>query len=79
MSLAVRETGAVAARAELLKDEQYSDLLHTQEFIPVRVESSGVFGPQTLLFVKELGRKLRHQTGEERLVAYLVQPLSIAV
>ena len=63
----------------VLKGEKYSDLLHTHEFTPVAVESSAVFGPQSLLSVKELGRKLRHQTGEEKVAAYLIQRLSTAV
>ena len=43
------------------------------------MESSGVFGPQSLTFAKELGRKLRYQTGEEKAGIYLIQRLSIAV
>ena len=69
----------VAAKAESLKDEKYSDLFHTHEFAPIAVESSGVFGPQSLTFVKELGRRLRYQTGEEKAGTYLIQRLSIAV
>ena len=56
-SLATHEAGAVAARAESLKDEKYSDLLHTHKFTPGAIESSRVFGPWSLLFVKELKRK----------------------
>ena len=33
--LAAHEAGAAAARAELLKEETYADLLHTREFNPV--------------------------------------------
>ena len=43
------------------------------------MESSGVFGPQSLTFVKELGRRLRYQTGEKKAGIYLIQWLSIAV
>ena len=42
-------------------------------------ECSGVLGPRSLLFVKELVRKLRQQTGEEKAADYLIQQLSIAV
>ena len=69
---------AVATRAEILKDKKYSDLLHTHKFVPVAIESSGVFGPQSLSFVKELGRRIRYQT-REKAVAYPIQRLSIAV
>ena len=73
-SLATHETRAVAARAESLKDEKYSDLLHTQEFSPDALDFSGVLGPRLLLFVKELGRKLSHQTGRRRQGVCLSHP-----
>ena len=38
-SLAAHEAGAVAVRAEVLKEEKYSDLLHAHEFTRVAVES----------------------------------------
>ena len=78
-SLAVQGTGTVATRAESLKEEKYFDLLHTHEFAPIAVEISGVFGPQTLAFVKELGRRLGSHTGEEKASTYLIQRMSIAV
>ena len=79
-SLAAHEAGAIATRAELFKDKKYSNLIHTyHEFTLVALESSRVFGPQSLLFVKELGRKLRHQTGQEKAAAYLIQCLSIVL
>ena len=77
--MAVRAVGSVAAKAESLKEEKYSDLSHTHEFTPVAVESSGVFRPQSLTFMKELERRLRYQTGEEKAGTYLIQRLSIAV
>ena len=78
-SLAVQGPGTVATRAESLKEEKYFDLLHTHEFAPIAVETSGVFGPQTLAFVKELGRRLGSHTGEEKASTYLIQRMSIAV
>ena len=50
-SLAVCAAGDVAARMESLKEEKYADLLQSYNFVPVAVETSGVFGPQTLSFV----------------------------
>ena len=67
------------AKAETLKEEMYSNLCPTHEFAPIAMESSGVFGPQSLSFAKELGRRLRYQTGEEKAGTYLIQRLSIAV
>ena len=39
-SLAVRELGAVAARAESLKEEKYIGLLPTHEFAPIAMETN---------------------------------------
>ena len=69
--------GAIAARAEMLKEEKY--LNHTHKFAPVVIESSGDFGPSSLSSVKDLGRRIRYQAGQEKVVAYLIQCLSIAV
>ena len=70
--LAVQAAGSFAAKAESLKEEKYSDLFHTHEFALIAVESSGVLGPQSLTFVKEIGRRLRYQTGEEKAGTYLI-------
>ena len=78
-SLAVYAAGDVAARVESLKEEKYTDLLHSYDFVPIAVETSGVFGPRTLSFLKELGRRLRRQTGEKKATTYLFQRLSLAV
>ena len=76
-SLAVQTAGAVAAKAESLK-EKYTDLFHTHEFVPIAMESSGGFGLHSFAFVKELGRKLRYET-REKAATYLIQCQSIAV
>ena len=77
-SLAVQAAGSVATKAEFLKQEKYSGLSYTHEFAPIVVESSGVFGLQSLTFVKELGRRLRYHIAEEKVGAYFIQRLSIA-
>ena len=43
------------------------------------IETSGVFGPKSLLFVRELGRCIARVTGEAKSTNYLVQRLSVAV
>ena len=71
-SLVAHAASAVAARAEILKEEKHSDLLHTHEFVPVAIKSSGVFGPRSLSFVNDLGREIRYQTAEEKPAVYLL-------
>ena len=78
-NLAVQAAGAVAAKAESLKEEKYSDMFNMHEFVPIAMESPGVLGPHLLAFVKELGRNMWYQTGERKTAAYLIQCLSIAV
>ena len=71
-NLAVPALGLVAATPESLKKEKYSDLSYTHEFAAISVESSGVFELQSLSFLKELGRRLIHQIGEEKGSTYLM-------
>ena len=76
---ATSEAGAVAAGAEARKRMKYICLEPVYSFVPIAVESSGVFGPQTLEFLKELGHRLSRVTGEEKSYIYLLQRLSVAV
>ena len=43
------------------------------------IETTGVFGPRTADFLKELGHQLRQVSGEDNSFAYLTQRLSVAV
>ena len=54
--------------------------IHTSHaFIPVAIETSGVFGVKTMRFVQELGQQLERVTGEVRSTNFLIQRLSVAV
>ena len=44
--LALREAGVVAGQAERRKAAKYAELAVTHHFIPVAVETTGVFGPE---------------------------------
>ena len=63
-SNATSEAGLVAASAEERKEAKYSNLGALHCFTPVAIETSGVFGPKSLLFVCELGRRIARVTGE---------------
>ncbi len=76
---ATRGAGLVAAAAEERKEAKYMGLSSLHCFTPVAIETSGVFGPKSLLFVSELGRRLARVTGELRSTNYLLQRLSVAV
>ena len=73
------QAGAVAKYAEQLKKDKYSHLEASHHFIPVAVESSGVFGLEAQSFVKELGRLLFHAMGDQNSKQHLYQRISIAV
>ena len=71
--------GLVAEAAESRKIIKYSNLARTHHFVPVAIETTGVFGPATKAFVKELGHRLRQVTGDEMSHHHLVQRLSVAI
>ena len=48
-------------------------------FTPIAFETSGVLGPLSLTFLKELGCKLSATTGDTRSYSYLLQRLSVAI
>ena len=51
ISVATRETGAVAAQAEQRKRLKYAELEANHHFVPVAIETSGVCGPEALQFL----------------------------
>ena len=54
-TIAAKQVGAVAQQAED-KIQKYQHLDSCYFFTPVAIETSGVFGPKTMEFLKELGR-----------------------
>ena len=78
-SIATREAAAVAAMAEERKAVKYVSLSSTYTFTPVAIETSGVFGPRTATFLKDLGHRLAQVTGDKKSTTYLLQRLSVAV
>ena len=75
---AVRTAEQVATRVETQKTEKYSNLSHSHNFIPISIKSTGVFGPRTIAFVKDLGRRIARQMGDWRATTYLKQHLVVA-
>ena len=52
---------------------------HNHIFTPIAIETSRVFGSETLKFLRELGHCLRQASGECNGYSYLLQRLSVAV
>ena len=73
------KVGAVASQAEEREIKKYDHLDASLLFMPIAVETAGVFGPLTKAFFKELGDRIRSSTGEEKAYFYLSQRVSVAV
>ena len=78
---ATSAAGKIAAAAEESKAGKYAHLDQVYMYVcnPVTIETSGVLGPHTAAFLKELGRRIHQETGEAKSSAYLLKCLSVAV
>ena len=77
--LALAEAGTVAAQAEERKGSKYIHLSTIHIFTPVTIETSGVLGPESKIFVRELGHQMEQVIGDSNSLHYLLQQLSIAI
>ena len=68
-SYVTNEAGAVAAFAEERKFSRYSCF----KFYLVVCETSGVFGPVSLRFLRDLGHRLRQVSGDRDSYIYLIR------
>ena len=69
----------MAEKSEQHKISKHSHLDLTYMFVPVAVEMSGIFGPQSLKFTEDLGPRLRTATDEANSKQYLLQRISVAI
>ena len=78
-SLASGEAGTVAAKAEVRKYSKYCHLDSSYTFVPVVIETSGAMRLRCIEFLRELGYRLRQDTGEVKASIYLLQCRSVAI
>ena len=71
--------GAAAAEAEHEKFRTYDDLSRDYTFVPIAVETSGVFGDLAFNFVKQLGRLISFEKNDPRTTSYLFQRISLSI
>ena len=76
---ATSEAGRVAESVEDRKAEKYRGLQASHSFTPVAIETLGAIGPRSMLFLRDLGRRIALESGEPRSTDYLLQRLSVAV
>jgi len=79
ISLATSEAGAVAEEAERKKRVKYAHLERSHCFIPVAVETLGVFGPAARAFVRDLGHRIADVTLEPLSHQFLLQRIAVAI
>ena len=79
LEVAAREAGEVAEQAERAKCLKYSSLESKYHFVPVAIETSGVFGPKALSFLHDLGSRLISVSTEPQVRNYLFQRILVAV
>ena len=58
--------------AEQSRRAKYAHLDVSHHFVPLAVETSGVLGPEALLFLQVLGHRLKELTGEPRSYQFLL-------
>jgi len=71
--------GSAAVEASEAKKKKYEFLGDAYIFAPIAVETTGVWAKESLLFIKEIGRRIAEASGEKRSTSFLLQRLSIAV
>ena len=71
--------GAAADRAERDKRLKYSNITDRYIFEPIAVETSGVLGSSTTIFLRGLGKRITAQTGDKRETRWLIERVSLAV
>ena len=77
--MAVLEAGAVANDAEFKKRQKYAHLMFCHYFVPIAVETLGVFRKEARFFLKEMGQHRKESSGNPLAHQYLVQRISVAV
>ena len=74
-----KEPGKVASNAEKRKMGHYQNLTNDYVFVPISVETFGVWGEMGMKFIKELGKMMIQQSGEKRSTSFLFQSISVAI
>ena len=74
-----KEAGGAAAHAETEKTKKYAHLDRAYQFQPIALETCGVVGPDSMCFLRDLGRRLKSAIGEPNSFTCLLQQISAAI
>ena len=69
----------MADKAEWRKKQKYSSFMTSHHFVPIAIETSGVFGSEPIIFFKELGQQTKFKSGDPRPFYFLVQRAAVAI
>jgi len=72
-------SGSAADEAEARKTTKYTDICRGIDFVPVAIETSGVWGKKGWALVKEFGRRISVAKNETRSAIWLRQRISLAI
>ena len=78
-ALATREAGGVAEDAEHKKKQKYMHLLPSYHFVPIAVETLGIFGKAAHSLFKDITRCVKSITEDDMAHQHFVQCISVAV
>ena len=79
ITLATREAGAVADEAERRKKQKYSSLMTSHHFVPIAIETSGIWLRGHHIF-KDLGQRTKFESGDPRSFHFfLIQRAAVAI
>jgi len=70
---------AASAAAESRKEKKYSLFAPAHIFVPVAIETTGVWGPGASDFIWDLGGRLAVQLGDPQAATHFRQRLDVAV
>ena len=73
------EAGAVAAEAEQRKKEEYSHLNSSHHFMPVAVETLGVFGCKACTLFRDISHHIFSVTQDPLAHLYLIQRVAMEI
>ena len=79
VTLATSGAGAIPDQAEDRKKVKNIELQASRHFVPVAIETSGVFGQGALSFIRELGHHLHSKNGDPQPHNHLRQRIVVAM
>ena len=75
----LQKSGAAAEKAEKMKFSKYEEIQKDFFMIPIAIEIFGAWGTEGLTFIKAIGQKIQHLTGNNRATFYLFKSISMAI